>query len=99
MNKIDYETRECVYNDAIDKFGDRAQIIVAVEEMSELTKELCKYLNDRQDDTYSIAEEIADVTVMMEQLRIIFECNDDVCEQMDFKIERLSKRIYAKIDK
>ena len=99
MNKIDYETRECVYNDAIDKLGDNHQITKAVEEMSELIKELCKYPNGEQEDTYAIAEEIADVTVMMEQLRIIFECNDDVCEQMDFKIERLSKRIYAKIDK
>lgn len=97
MNKIDYETRAAVYNDALDKFGDRAQIIVAIEEMSELTKELCKWLEGRQDDLDRITQEIADVTIMMEQLRIIFDCNEDVCQEMDFKIERLSKRLYSKV--
>lgn len=97
MNKIDYDTRNVVYNDAIDKYGDRAQTMVAIEEMSELTKELCKWLEGRQDDLDRITQEIADVTIMMEQLRIIFDCNEDVCQEMDFKIERLSKRLYSKV--
>lgn len=97
MNQIDYDTRLAVYDEAISKFGDRKQVTVAIEEMSELTKELCKWLEGRLEDTDSISQEIADVTIMMEQLRIIFECNDDVCQDMDFKIERLSKRLYSGI--
>ena len=97
MNVIDYDTRRVVYEDAINKLGDRNQITKAIEEMSELTKELCKYLEGAQDDKDKIYLEIADVTIMMEQLRIIFECNDDVCECMDFQIERLAKRLYTKI--
>lgn len=99
MNRIDYDTRRAVYNDALDKYGDRTQATVAIEEMSELTKELCKWLEGRQDDPDKISQEIADVTIMMEQLRLIFDCNEDVCEQMDFKIERLSKRLYSTLKK
>ena len=37
-----------------------------------------------------IAEETADVTIMLEQLRLIFGLNDMVCEAMDEKVERLA---------
>ena len=33
------------------------------------------------------------MTIMLEQLRIIFDMNDQVCEHMDKKIERLMGRI------
>lgn len=92
MNKIEYAERAAVYREAIDKYGVGAQLTVAIEEMAELAKELCKY-NRGADNIDHIAEEIADVTIMLEQLRVIFNCNDAVCEQMDAKIERLRGRL------
>lgn len=93
-NKITYEERKVIYEMAITKYSQMNQIIKAVEEMSELTKELCKLLvNDSKYSIEGIAEEIADVTIMMEQLRLIFDINDEVCDMMDSKVKRLENRI------
>lgn len=94
MSKIDYQTRKQVYIDAIEKYGHANQTIKAIEEMSELTKELCKLLNQYTETTMDkIADEIADVTITLEQLRLILGINDNVCEHMDQKIERLAERL------
>ena len=92
MNKIGYDERREVYAKAINRYGVDKQMTKAIEEMSELTKELCK-LKVGGGSIYNIAEEIADVTIMLEQLRIIFDVNDEVCKQMDNKILRLERRV------
>ena len=92
MNKICYEDRKKVYESAIEKYGKDLQIIVAIEEMSELQKELCKYIRGEA-NLDPIAEETADTTIMLEQLRMIFHCNTKVCKFMDRKVKRLAKRL------
>ena len=92
MNKYPYEQRAKTYQEAINTFGPENQEEVAVEEMAELTKEICKNWRGK-DNRAAIAEEIADVTIMLEQLRIIFDVNNAVCDYMDAKIERLHMRI------
>ena len=72
----------------IDLNGARMEVDVAIEEMSELTKELCKHRRGEKNILH-IAEEIADVEIMLEQLKMIFKCRDIVAEQMDVKIERI----------
>ena len=92
MNTIPYEVRKGVYADALDAYGTGAQLIVAIEELSELQKELCKVL--RGDVRLSaLQEEVADVTIMLEQIRQAFNINELVCQTMDFKILRLKRRI------
>lgn len=95
MNKIGYVERCAVYSDALDVFGGDTQLIVAVEELSECQKEICKVLRG-EGDLEHLAEEVADATIMLEQVQFIFDINDSVCEQMDAKIERLKKRIEAR---
>ena len=97
MNSITYAERTSVYDAAIQKWGAEAQMIVAIEEMSELTKEVCKYFRGKV-DIEAVADEIADVTIMLEQLRTIFDCNDLVCSHMDYKIERLLARVRGDTD-
>lgn len=92
MNKISYEERAKVYTDALDTFGPNMQLIVALEEMSELQKEICKALRGDLHPLH-LAEEVADATIMLEQVRQIFKINDDVCNMMDGKILRLRGRI------
>ena len=41
----------------------------------------------------ALADEIADVTIMLEQLRMIYGLNDAVCDHMDAKILRLQSRV------
>lgn len=89
---LSYAARTGVYADAIDHFGIKAQMLMAVEEMSELTKEICKNFRGA-DNREQIAEEVADVTIMLEQLRIIFGFNDEVKKYMDRKVSRLAEKL------
>lgn len=92
MNTITYEERARVYAQATQAYGQDMQITVAIEEMSELIKELCK-LKRLQGKLVNLAEEIADVTIMMEQLRSIFNVNELVCAFMDAKVQRLAANL------
>lgn len=56
---------EQLYHDAIDRFGIRAQVDKAIEECSELTKELLHH-RQRRNIVNDVAEEIADVMIMCE---------------------------------
>lgn len=71
------------------------QAIVAIEELSELQKELCKM--ERGLGTLDhLTEEIADVYVMLEQLKIIYEVDPEEIErQMNEKLDRQIFRIWA----
>ena len=63
------------YKKCIEVWGIDAQIKMCIEEMSELTKELCKYyrkgeMNCDAELKDHICEEIADVQVMLDQFKI-----------------------------
>ena len=73
---------------ALDTYGSSMQIVVMMEEMSELQKELCKNLRGRGSIEH-IAEEIADVEIMLEQMKMLFLCADDVRDVRRRKVERL----------
>ena len=95
MNVIDYPARQEIYEKAIARNGVLLQLIVALEELSEAKKEICKFL--REDGNIEhIAEEVADATIMLEQLRIIFNINEPVCRYMDEKVQRLADRLEGK---
>lgn len=93
MNRIGYEDRKKVYDQAINLYGAENQLYKAVEEMSELTKEIMKAFRPGETTLDHIAEECGDVLITLEQLRIIFDMNDRVCEYMDEKIEKLAAMI------
>lgn len=75
----------------IESFGVNHQIDIAIEEMAELTKELIKFKRGKS-NKYEIQEEIADVRIMIEQLRIIFD-RGVVKHEEGLKLIRLSKTI------
>ena len=84
--------REELYKELIAKYGI-LQLAVAVEELSELQKELCKSLRDKT-NVDNIVEEIADVTIMLEQLKIYFKISDsDLNSVIDYKIKRTKERL------
>lgn len=57
---------------AVAHFGPKTQLVKCVEEMSELQKEICKLLADREKySRESLIEELEDVEIMLEQLRMI----------------------------
>lgn len=89
---IDYEARRAVYARAITQNGAQLQAVVALEELSEAQKEICKFLRDHGDIDH-LAEEIADATIMLEQMRMVFGINESVCRWMDRKVQRLADRL------
>ena len=86
------------YKQAIETYGEKAQKLMAIEEMSELTKEICKDFRGKMDREHLI-EEMADVLITIEQLAIIYEISDvaifDACYK---KIERLKERLEKQND-
>ena len=92
MNKIDYSERCKTYTNAMLAFGEQNQLIVAIEELSECQKEICKILRGG-DNFRNLAEEIADATIMLEQIQLMFNINDCVCNFVDEKIRRLNDRV------
>ena len=91
-NKIPYESRKTVYNAAIEHWGADAQALKAIEELAEVIVEIAKWWNNIGDLEH-MAEETADATIMLEQLRLMYDLNEKVCAYMDEKVERLEKRI------
>lgn len=77
---------------ALYTYGSFLQIAVMMEEMSELQKELCKYLRGKY-SLANIAEGIADVEIMLEQMKMLFCCEDDVRDVRRRKVERLKERL------
>ena len=84
--------QELILQDAIRHYGKEHQLNVAIEKMSELIKEICKYkryyVNRKE-----ITEEMADVYVMLWQMELIFANTDEVCKVMNEKIRRLNERL------
>ena len=84
-------TPEEIYKKAIAQYGVEPQKKMAIEEMAELMNALMKF--DRGRNTVDdIIEEIADVTIMMSQLAIIYG-QKAVQLQIDYKTQRLSRRL------
>lgn len=81
------------YKKIIDHYGTDTQKVKAIEELSELQKEIAKDLIG-QGNIENVAEEIADAKVMIEQLQMIYEIeNDDVEKITREKILRTCHRI------
>ena len=66
--------------------GSDRQIPKTIEEMAELTQELCKHLigNDA-----NILEELADTKIMIEQMMLLFDSNGDVSDWIEVKQGRM----------
>lgn len=78
----------------IDHYGTKKQQDIAIEELAELQKAIIKYRREPSDKTKEAAiEEIADVQVMLEQLKIIYSCRSKIDAIMDAKIDRQIKRV------
>ena len=92
MTQTAKEERLEVYAAAQEAFGTDTQLVVALEELSEIQKEVCKALRGFVHPA-QLAEEVADATIMLEQLRYIFSIGPAVDKMVDQKIVRLVQRI------
>ena len=84
-----------IIREAIQLYGENNQLIVAIEELSELQKELCKRLRGSKTNVEHIAEEIADVYIMLAQLVQMLDIHNAVERNKYFKLVRLETRMEA----
>ena len=72
------------------------QVIVAMEELSELIKELAKYMRGNGNEE-NLQEEVCDCIIMIDQLRLMFKLDAyDIDEIINMKIKRTLKRLGIK---
>ena len=81
-----------IYKAALEKYGVGAQIGMLTEECGELLSAINKFNRSRcsSDD---VLTELADVSIMVEQLSLIYGGYDKFLEEKDKKLTRLLKRI------
>ena len=85
------------YKSFLDAWGYDAQALMVIEEMSELTKALCKYMRFNKENApdevkENIKEEIADVLNTVEQMQLIFG-EKEIEKIRQEKIERTKTKI------
>ncbi|MBR6412657.1 MAG: hypothetical protein IKS41_05825 [Alphaproteobacteria bacterium] len=85
-----YTTKE-ICEKTVKNWGRDSQLLMVLEEMSELQKEILKNLNRDKDNVKEIAEETADVLIMLERLIYIYKIEDLVAQQAEFKVNRLKQ--------
>lgn len=96
---MDAEARRALLEHAIRLYGEPAQMDMAVEEMAELTKAICKVKRascaaEAAAALENAVEEMADVQIMLDQPRIIFHRSTEEIEEA--KLERLAGRLHTR---
>lgn len=81
-----------IYRLALSTYGAEPQTLIMMEEMAELQKELCKHARGRENRA-QIAEEIADVQIVLEQMAMLHDCAGLVEYYKAQKLERLEERL------
>ena len=93
-------TREEVmdlYKRLIHRYGEK-QIVVAIEELSELQKELCKSLRGKT-NRENIIEEIADVLIMLDQVILYYGLDQqEIQKAVEYKIKRTKERLLEEVN-
>ena len=79
------------FNQSIIKCGEEPQCRQAMEECAELIQAINKCIRypDRKDCHNNLIEEIADVEIMLYQLKVMFNIDDD--QVFAFKVEKAKR--------
>jgi len=83
---------DSIFTDAIDVWGEEAQLDVAIEECAELIKAICKRKRGDAWAELKVLEEAADVAIMIEQLAHMYG-EGEYQRFRDEKLERLKQHI------
>lgn len=81
-----------VFDLAISRYGKDAQMLMLLEEMSELQKEICKDFRGKCDLDH-LADEMADVEIMLDQMKLLFQNSGLVAQHREQKVRRLYGRL------
>ena len=94
-----FESDILLMKSAYIKYGEAAEVGVAVEECAELIVALQKYINRSKspESIDNILDEIADVEIMLASMRLMLEIDCETLRQrIDYKLDRLRSRMAVK---
>lgn len=83
-----------LYIRALETWGAYTQTMMVFEESAELQKELCKDMRGANNREH-IAEEIADVLIVLDQMMLLHDCEAETSAYKAAKLERLRARLDA----
>lgn len=84
-----------LYQDAWNKWGPEAQLIMIMEESGELIQAVAKYMRVRHQTAIpAIVEEMADVSIMIEQFLLILRQKPEFEMFKAKKLDRLTEKVY-----
>lgn len=86
---------------AISKYGTRNQMLKCIEECGELSRAISRILIElssgdgftTEQSQENLYEELADVSIMVEQMIMMFDCMDEVVVWQIKKLNRLKERL------
>ena len=87
-----FRTDEDIYRDALNVWGAQNRITKLFEEMAELTGAICHHMESR-DTVEHIAEEIADVRIMLDQVEFLYQVKGTAERIRQKKLDRLDRTI------
>lgn len=88
---MEKEKRIELYQKALSKWGEEAQINMVYEEIGELLTALSRFKRGRANHN-DIMTELADVSIMVEQIATLMNY-DDFEKEKNFKLNRLKERL------
>lgn len=84
--------KEQIYKDILWRKGEHRQIEKAIEEVNELAVELAHW-NKREvkldGQREKLVDELADTMIMWEQVVRMVNCQEEVNERMEYKLQRM----------
>lgn len=89
------EERIELYETALDKYGIKSQVFMVMEECGELLSALGKGNRGRLEGKMDVITELADVSIMVEQMAVYFGY-DEYKKERERKLQRLAERLAEK---
>ena len=91
MDKLKFD--EKIITKILEKYGFKAQELKLAEECCELSAAILKNQSKNNNETFkAMIDEIADVAIMLEQVKYIFS-TEAIQRRIDFKLNRQLNRI------
>lgn len=86
---------------AIETYGTHNQMLKCIEECSELSRAISRILTElssgdgftTEASQENLYEELADVSIMISQVMVMFDCTDEVIGWQLKKLNRLKERL------
>ena len=81
-----------LYKEAVDLFGKEHQLLVTMGELAEASADIARHkIRPNEHNEQELIEELADVCIMMEQMRVIY--GNKLINAIYKKLNKLERRI------